>query len=206
MKTNLSRVWHCSWRPALKVAAPALLLFALCAGAVYASGGGEHGEGEGRNWLDFAWRFINFVALIGLLWWLAGSKARNFFTGRRAGIKESLEAATAAKVEAEKKFAEYSAKLSKATEEIDGIMEMIKAQGTMEKEKIIVDANQAAEKIKEDTQARMEQEFKKARNDLRLEAVQLSVQMAEEILKRNIKPEDHENMVRDYLDKVVKEQ
>jgi F-type H+-transporting ATPase subunit b len=58
--------------------------------------------------------------------------------------------------------------------------------------------------MKEDAQARMEQELKAARNRLRAEAAQLSVEMAEELLKKNITPEHHDFMVKDYLDKVVK--
>jgi len=73
-----------------------------------------------------------------------------------------------------------------------------------EKEKIIEDAKKAAAKMIEDTQARMEQELKAARNQLRSEAAELSVAMAEELLKKNINQELHENMVKDYLDKVVK--
>ena len=57
--------------------------------------------------------------------------------------------------------------------------------------------------MKEDTQARVEQELKKASNLLRAEAVKLSVEMAEELLKRNITAADHDDMVKDYLDKVV---
>jgi F-type H+-transporting ATPase subunit b len=81
---------------------------------------------------------------------------------------------------------------------------MIKVQGTIEKDKIIEDAKKAAVKMKEDAQARMEQEFKAARTQLRTEAAQLAVGMAEELLKKDIKPEHHEYMVKDYLDKVVK--
>jgi F-type H+-transporting ATPase subunit b len=57
--------------------------------------------------------------------------------------------------------------------------------------------------MKEDTQARVEQELKLAGNLLRAEAVKLSVEMAEELLKRNITAADHDAMVKDYLDKVV---
>ena len=91
----------------------------------------------------------------------------------------------------------------KATDEIDGIVEMIKAQGLSEKTKIIEEAKKAAVKIEEDTKARMEQEFNSASQQLRQEAAQLSVEMAEELLKRSITAQDHDNMVRDYLDKVV---
>jgi len=92
---------------------------------------------------------------------------------------------------------------TKATEEIAGISDMIRAQGQAEKERIIEDARKAAEKMKEDTQTRVEQELKQAGNLLRAEAVKLSVEMAEELLKRNITGADHDAMVKDYLDKVV---
>lgn len=168
---------------------------------VYASAGG--GESKGHNWVDFAWRALNFLVLAGFLYWLLAKKIKEFFAGRRDDIKIALEQAMAAKEEAEKKYKEYTAKLEKATEEIAGISEMIKAQGLAEKERILEDAKKAALKMKEDTQARVEQELKKAGNLLRTEAVKLSVEMAEELLKRNITPADHDIMVKDYLDKVV---
>lgn len=176
------------------------LSVALGATAAWASGG----EGAaGGSWLDFGWRTVNFVILVGALYWLLARKIREFFTGRRAGIQASLAAAAAAKEEAEKRYREYSAKLDKATEEIQGIHDMITSQGMAEKERILAEAQMAAEKLREDTQARLEQELKKARDQLRLDAVQLSVDMAEEILRRQITPQDHEGMVKDYVEKVV---
>ena len=107
---------------------------------------------------------------------------------------------------AEKKFQEYSEKLDKATGEIEQIKEMIKSQGLSEKTRIIEDARKAAEKIKEDTRLRMEQEFNKASQRLRVEAVRLSAQMAEELLRKHIRTADHEAMVNDSIEKVVSKQ
>ncbi|MBN1663259.1 MAG: ATP synthase F0 subunit B [Deltaproteobacteria bacterium] len=174
----------------------------LSSAVVYASGGGEEAH-EGNNWIDFAWRTLNFVILAGFLYWLVGNKIKEFFVGRSADIKTSLAEAIAAKEEAEMKYKELSDKLDKATGEITDISDMIKAQGLAEKERIIEDAKKAADKLKEDAQRRVEQEFNKASNQLRAEAVALSLQIAEDILKKNVTIEDHENMVRDYLDKVV---
>jgi F-type H+-transporting ATPase subunit b len=179
-----------------------LPVFFICTVA-FASEGGGH-EDNMKLWIDFAWRIFDFVLLVGFLYWVAAKKIKEFFVDRRHNIKCTIEEKLAEKEETEKKFKEYSLRLDKATEEIKNIFEMIKAQGLTEKEKIIEDAKKAAAKMIEDTQMRMEQELKGARNQLRAEAAALSVSMAEELLKKNITPELHENMVKEYLDKVVK--
>ena len=143
------------------------------------------------------------VVLVGFLYWMLAAKIKEFFVGRRQDIKDSLEKAARQKNEAEAKFREYSEKIDKASAEIDGIFEMIKAQGVVEKQKIIADAEKVAKKIKEDSHLRTEQELKKASDQLRAEAVRLSVQMAEEILRRNITVHDHETIVREYMEKAV---
>jgi F-type H+-transporting ATPase subunit b len=181
---------------------PSLLLFSLFTlTTAYASGSG--GSHEGPSWFDFTWRVVNFIILVGVLYWLLAKKVKAFFTGRREGIRTALADAVTAREDAENKFREYAAKLDKATGEIDEITRMIQAQGLTEKERIIEDARKAAEKIKEDTRARMEQEFNKASRELRIEAVRLSTQMAGELLRKNIQADDHEVMVKDYIEKVV---
>jgi F-type H+-transporting ATPase subunit b len=180
-----------------------ILPFVLTCSLSYASEGGGH-EDNVKLWIDFAWRIFNFGILVWFLYWVAAKKIKEFFVDRRHNIKCTIEEKLAEKEETEKKFNEYSLRLDKATEEIKNIFEMIKAQGLTEKEKIIEDAKKAAAKMIEDTQTRMEQELKGARNQLRAEAAALSVAMAEELLKKNITPDLHENMVKEYLDKVVK--
>ncbi|PKN76995.1 MAG: ATPase [Deltaproteobacteria bacterium HGW-Deltaproteobacteria-10] len=179
-----------------------LVLFLLPASIVFASGGGEGGH-DGKKWVDFFWKTFDFVILVGFLYWMLAAKIKEFFVGRRQDIKDSLEKAARQKNEAEAKFREYSEKIDKASAEIDGIFEMIKAQGVEEKQKIIADAEKVARKIKEDSQLRTEQELKKASDQLRAEAVKLSIQMAEDILRRNITVQDHETLVREYMEKAV---
>ncbi len=177
-----------------------IVLVSVC--LAYASGGGE-GHGDSDQWKGFAFKTFNAAIIIGFLVWMLAPKIKSFFSGRRQEIKESLESAAVQKAEAEKQYREYSEKIDKASLEIDGIFEMIKAQGVVEKQKIIEDAQKVAAKMKEDAQARIAQELNKASGQLRSEAVALSVQMAEEILKKNITTQDHEAMVKEYMDKVV---
>jgi F-type H+-transporting ATPase subunit b len=175
------------------------LVLLMVPDAYAAAAGGEGGRSE---WLDFAIRMINMTILVGFLYWLLAKKIKEFFVGRREGVNTALEQASIAKKEAEQKYNEYTEKLEKATQEIAAISEMIKAQGMAEKERILEDARKAAQKMKEDTQARVEQELTQAGNLLRAEAIKLSVEMAEELLKKNITAADHDAMVKDYMDKV----
>lgn len=176
--------------------------FFLCCALANASSGGGEADG-GRNWIGFFWRAFNFVVLAGFLYWFLAAKVKDFFVGRQKALKAALEEAAASKEAALRKFAEYDAKLDKAAEEIKSVAEVIRAQGLAEKEKIIAAAVRAAEKMKDDARKRVEQEMKKARNDLRAEVVRLSIQMAQEILKKQITATDHAAMVEEYIDKVV---
>ncbi len=175
----------------------------LVAAVAWAAGGEEHVDLKAQL-IDFAWRIVNFIILLYILYKLMWKKMKSFFAGRREGIQASLDEAEVVKADAEKKFKEYDEKIKKAEEEIQGISAMIKAQGEEEKKSIIADAERTSVKMKEDAKARMEQELKKAKNELRLEASELAVQMAEDILKKKVTKEDHEGMVREYLDRMVK--
>jgi F-type H+-transporting ATPase subunit b len=179
------------------------LLIVLVSVCVAVASGGEGGHESAGQLKSFAFKTLNAVVIIAFLVWMLAPKIKEFFSGRRQEIKESLETTAVQKAEAEKQYREYAEKIDKASLEIDGIFDMIKAQGVVEKQKIIEDANKVAKKMKEDAQARLDQELKKASSQLRSEAVALSVQMAEEILKKNITTQDHETMVKEYMDKVV---
>ena len=109
----------------------------VAVGIAFASAEAEGGH-HGADWFGLFKKAFNFVVLMGLLYWLLAAKVKEFFVGRRAEIKENLEKAVERKAEAEKKYREYSEKIDKASTEIDGIIEMIKAQGVVEKQQIIV--------------------------------------------------------------------
>ena len=57
--------------------------------SVYASGEseGSHGKSE---WFEFAWKTLDFIILVGFLYWLLAAKIKDFFIGRRKEIKEIL--------------------------------------------------------------------------------------------------------------------
>lgn len=167
----------------------------------HASGGGAE---EGSGWVGFSWKLLNFLVLAGIIYWLAAKKANEFFSGRQQRIKTSLAGAVTAREDAARKSREYEAKLDHATGEIDELVRIIEGQGLAEKGRIIEEARKAAEKMKEETRTRMEQEYSNASRQLTIEVVRLSAQLAEGLLQKNIRAEDHDVMVRDYIEKVVR--
>lgn len=176
------------------------LLSLFWASGVQASGGSG---GEEANWMNFLWRMINFIILVGFLYWLLAKKLVMFFGNRRAEIRQSMEDAEKRRKEAQDQFQLYEEKLKKAHEEIDGISRMIQVQGEEERRRIIENAHRTAEKLKEDTQVRMQQEIKKAVKQLQIETARLSVSVAGDRLKKEIRMDDHNRMVQDYIEKVV---
>ncbi len=181
------------------------LTFTLIAGVAYASSGGGEPVDHAAQMKDLGWRVLNTAILVFFLYKLAWKKMKGFFVERREAIKAQMDQAETSKSEAEQKFKEYSDRLEKATGEITGIADMIKAQGVAEREKIIESAKRSSEKMKEDAKARMDQEYKKSSERLRIEAAELSVLMAEDILKKSVKPQDHETMVKDFLERMVRQ-
>lgn len=175
-----------------------LLTLGLCAlPALGLSAEGEHHEGGGGGKL---WLTINFVILVAGIVILWVKVLRGMLDKRASGIKQAMEEANAAKEAAERKSAEYREKLSLLEKRIAGIQESLRAEGEAEKKRIIAEAEASAVKFKEQARAAAEQEVKKARIEIRGEIAGIAAGMAEEILKRELKNEDQERIIKGYVD------
>lgn len=157
------------------------------------------GEGGDGSFADFGWRVVNFAVLAGLLFYLGAKQIKAFFLDRKKSVVNSLKEAQEARDRAEARYQDALARLAAADEEIAELSRLIEAQGRMEREKILAEANVMAQRIKAETGARMEQEFARLRLQLQQEAVTLSLELAEKLLRDKITLEDREKMVRDYL-------
>lgn len=194
-------------RPAA-IAGIQLLLFGVLVSTGFASGGegGAHGDGHGgaAQWKDFMWRCIDFAALVLIMVW-AVKKAdmKKALADRQTGIAKALREADEMKAAAEKKFAEYNARLSQANKEAEELQKVIREDGLAEKARIIAEAKVAAEKIRVQAKVMADQEIVRARTELREEAARLAVQLAAQTLKSVMRPDDQDRLVGEYLTKVV---
>ncbi len=177
------------------------LFFSLLVSSVAMAAGGGHAD-SGALLKDFFWRILNFVIMAGILIYFVTKPVKNALKGRSETIASDLEEAQKAREEAESKFAEYDEKLNKAEAEIEQIAADLKKEGEIERDKIIAAAREQAEKIKKEAEKSAAFEVARARAELQQEAARLAVELAEELLKKNVNDKDQSNMVDEYMKKV----
>jgi F-type H+-transporting ATPase subunit b len=180
----------------------ALLFMLLLPTVTLAAGGSDHQVDSGVILKDFVWRCINFAVLIGLLVYFVRKPIRNALQNRRAEIEKTLADAAAARDAAEARAKEYQEKLAKAAAEIESIYAAIRREGELERDKILASAREMAAKIELEADAKAASAVARARLELRAEAARLAVQLAEELLAKNVTAADQKRLVDEYMQKV----
>jgi F-type H+-transporting ATPase subunit b len=174
------------------------------AGVAAAAGGGGGGVDPAKI-TDFTWRSFNFVVFAGILVYLLAKKVKvkDFFAARAQDIANSLDDLESRKAAAAEALAEAEANLAQVAGEREKIIKQYLAEGEMEKAKIVEKAEMVAARIKEMAAMSIEQETKKAVQELKQEIADLSGKMAEDLLKQKVTFADHQQLVEEYLKKVV---
>lgn len=179
----------------------AIIALLLCATLAHASSG-EGGSLSHEKLMDLLWRSLNFAGLLVILILALKKPLGNGLNSRRQGIIEKFENLEAQKAEAERIYKEYEAKLAKIDEEVETIISSAIKQGEAEKERIIADANRAAGDIQRQAEMAIQHEIGLATVRLRADIAEQAVQMAEDLIKQNLKEADQGKLVEDYLEKV----
>ena len=168
---------------------------------IFAAGGGGHTD-SGVVLKDFLYRCFNFALMVGVLVYFVNKPIRKGLKDRSAAIEKTLAEAEAAKQAAEAKHREYTEKLAKATEEIANIRTSIRHEGELERDKIIAAAKEMAAKVEREAENKAAGVVAKARAELREEASRLAVELAEEMLKKQVSADDQKRLVDEYMQKV----
>jgi len=151
---------------------------------------------------DLGWRVVNFIALMIILVKFAAKPIGAGLAGRQKKIKEDIVDLEQKKADAENSYNEFQAKLATVESEIDKIVDRAIAQAEIEKVKIIEKAEQAADDIKRAADQAIQNEITEARRTLKNEVADQASIMAEELIVKNLTPDDQVKIIEDYLDKV----
>ena len=155
-----------------------------------------------RDVWDLILRIINFVVLVGVLVYfvrkpLVGA-IRNSIESVRTLLKDAEESRRAS----EAHMKESEEKLAGVDKEINDLLTAASKESEAERERILSEASAALEKLKAEAATAIELELKKAQDILRREAADAAVALAEEIIGKNVTPEDQARFVNEYLEKL----
>ena len=170
----------------------------ITAGVAYASGGGESAWTSSK----LLWRVVNTIALLALLVYLLKKPLVNFFSDRTAQIKKDLDEAREQREKAEALIADYKQKIAGMEQELEKMRVELSKSAELESEKVQANAERMATSIVESARVTADQEVRKAKAELKNEAVELAVQMAEALIREKIGDDDRERIIEDYLVKV----
>ncbi|PIE55867.1 MAG: ATPase [Desulfobulbus propionicus] len=164
----------------------------------------EHHGGfpPAAKWKDLFWRTVNFVALVVLLVYFLGKPISNGLTGRQKQVREELEELEGRRDEAQQSYREFTEKLAGMEKEMEQVVEKAIAQAKNEKERILAEAEKAAEDIKRQAEAAVQAEVVDARRRLLVDAADAAAGMAEELIVKNLTPEDQKTITEQYLQRV----
>jgi len=170
-------------------------LFIMMTVPAFAAEGASHGSFM-SSW---GWRIINFSILVFVIVYFGGKHMREYFANRTKKIEGAIENSQNAIEEAKKSLAEIEGRVRNRQSEVDAILCVARENGEREKARLIAEGRKVADEIVKQAEGRIALEVKKAKDAIRTEAASMAVQMAEELLKKNVTADDQKRMVDDYL-------
>jgi F-type H+-transporting ATPase subunit b len=180
------------------LAIAALLLGAVPSAALANEGGG------GLISLDksLVIQAINFGLLLFILIKLLYKPLLAKMNERTEAIRSSLEEAKAARAEAERERAEHAAKLQASLAEAQSIRATALKDAAEEQRRLVDAARAEAARLVEAARSEMAQDVRRARQELRQEVADLATSVAERLIRKSLRDEDHRRIVDDAINRV----
>jgi len=152
--------------------------------------------------ITFGWQILNFLVLLAILNKLLYKPMLNMLAERKKTIQDSLDKAESARAEAEKLQAQYQSQLLQAKKEAQEIIEKATKMGEEMKEDIVNNAKNEADKAIKKAQEEIAREKNQAVAALRQEIATLAVLAAGKVVGKAITVQDHEKMVKEFIEEV----
>jgi F-type H+-transporting ATPase subunit b len=143
----------------------------------------------------YIWTILTFLVLLGLLAKFAWRPLLEALDARQASIRKALDDARQAKQELEKIHAESAKLLAQARNEAADIVSRTRSDADRFREEMKQKAREEAAGLVRNAERTIELEAARAVQQIRQEAVDLSVTIASKILQRNVSKADNERLI-----------
>lgn len=144
-------------------------------------------------------KVFNLLLFAGVMYFVLRPLLAAAFKSRQEGIRRDLMRAEEERRAAVEKLQEVEGRLARLDSEVEAIREQAQREAAEERARIERAAEEEARKIREQARREIESASKSARAELRAYAAEQSVRMAEEMIRREIRPEDDAHLVEEYV-------
>lgn len=150
-------------------------------------------------WMNYpgleAWKFINLLLFLGLMVYVLRRPLSAAFKGRRESIRQDLLRAQQERDTAVKKLAEVETRLSHLNAEVVAIKERAEKEAAEERERMALATEADVRKLMDQARREIESAGKAARQELRRYAAEETIGAAQEILRKEMRPEDDDRLI-----------
>jgi len=140
-------------------------------------------------------KLVNLAIFLAVLYLLLRKPTREFFRQRLASVRETLDRAAREKQEATNKMAELDQRLNRLDTELAKIKEQSEHEAAAERARMDVESKRDVEKIREMAGREIEAAKQVAMADLRAFAATKAVDLAEQLIRREMTPADDARLV-----------
>jgi F-type H+-transporting ATPase subunit b len=147
-------------------------------------------------------QMVNFGLLLLVLWKLLYRPFVAKMEERTAAIKKSLDEAQLARADAQRQQEENAARLRAAYAEAQAIRDAALKDAHDEQRKLVEAARAESQRLLDAAKGQMESDVRRAREALQREVAELSTAIAERVIRRSLRDEDHRRIVEEAIGRV----
>lgn len=135
-------------------------------------------------------KLVNLVIFVAILYLLLRKPTREYFRRRLAEVRETLDKAAREKKQATDKLAELDTRLNRLDADLREIGAQAERDAAAERERMQAEYKKGVEKIRETAAREVETAKQVALADLRAFTATSAVEMAEQMIRRDMTPAD----------------
>jgi F-type H+-transporting ATPase subunit b len=151
---------------------------------------------------ELLWGSLAFLIVLGVLVKFAFPTLKKTMSDRQDRIRQDLEGAEAAKAEAERERDDYRQKIQESRQEAVEILEAARGDAERVRADIIARAEVEANDIKARANEDIRLATERAQADLQASVKDLSIELAEKVVERNLDPETQRALIDSYIAQV----
>lgn len=153
---------------------------------------------------NFYFAVANFLLMITLFYFLLRRALPAFFRARSTNTRIEMEKVKKLYNEAYRKYEEIEAKLKNADVAGKKLLDSLKQEAELEKQRIIRKARESAYQSKFDSERAVKQEVQKAKESLRQETAELAARLAQNRIQASLSSDDQKNLAQEFLTELEK--